>query len=209
MTQTAAAPAAILPLSADSAGANADNDPAHHDPAGGFVDHETAAASTDHRDLRLWLRLLTCTTLVETEIRANLRIAFDTTLPRFDFMAALHKADGPLTMGDLSRRMMVSNGNVTGVTERLAAEGLVHRFRSAEDKRTQYVELTREGRAYFEQMAALHEQWVSSAFADLSDGEVEVLMGLLARVKSSVRRNLARSAADTPPGHNPPGDPST
>lgn len=160
------------------------------EPADRFVDHETAAAATDHRDLRLWLRLLTLTTLVESEIRGGLRVAFDTTLPRFDFMAALHKADGPLTMGDLSRRLMVSNGNITGVAERLVEEGMVIRTRSAEDKRTQYVELTPTGRAEFARMAARHEQWVAAAFADLSDAEVAKLMELLGKAKASVRRNL-------------------
>lgn len=160
------------------------------EPAQEFVDHETAASPTDHRDLRLWLRLLTLTTLVEAEIRGGLRVAFDTTLPRFDLMAALHKATEPLTMGDLSRRLMVSNGNITGVTERLVEEGLVVRTRSQEDKRTQYVELTAAGRAEFERMAASHEQWIAAAFADLSDAEVAKLMELLGKAKASVRRNL-------------------
>ncbi len=155
-----------------------------------FIDHETAASPTDHRDLRLWLRLLTLTTLVESEIRGGLRVAFDTTLPRFDLMAALHKTKAPLTMGDLSRRLMVSNGNITGVTERLVEEGLVVRTRSKEDKRTQYVELTAAGRTEFERMAARHEQWIAAAFADLSDAEATKLMELLGKAKASVRRNL-------------------
>ncbi|HYE49256.1 MAG TPA: MarR family transcriptional regulator [Azospirillaceae bacterium] len=160
-----------------------------------YVDHETAAPAAK-RDLRLWLRMLTCVTMIETEIRTNLRVAFDTTLPRFDYMAALHKAGGPLTMGELSRRLMVSNGNITAVTDRLEEEGLVARFRSPEDKRTQFVELTRDGSALFRRMAKDHEAWISSAFADLDEAEVEQLMELLARTKASVRRNLAGRGGD-------------
>ena len=94
-----------------------------------LVDAETRAHERprDHKaELRLWLRLLTCTTLIEAEIRRRLRAHFDTTLPRFDFLAQLDKADG-LPLGEVSRRMMVSNGNVTGLAERLAAEGLIER----------------------------------------------------------------------------------
>jgi len=154
------------------------------------IDHETAAPAAK-RDLRLWLRLLTCVSLIETEIRTRLRVGFDTTLPRFDFLAALHKAPEPLSMGELSRRLMVSNGNITGVAERLVGEGLVRRFRSPDDRRTQYVELTPAGRTEFERMAREHEGWVAQAFADLSDREADRLMELLAKAKLSVRRNLA------------------
>lgn len=154
------------------------------------VDPETASPETTHRDLRLWLRLLTLTGLVEAEVRSGLRLAFDTTLPRFDFLAALHKADGPLTMGELSRRLMVSNGNSTGLAERLAEDGLVERTRRPGDKRTQYVTLTPAGKSAFEAMAARHEQWIEAAFADLSDVDVATLMDLLGKAKASVRRNM-------------------
>lgn len=157
-----------------------------------LADPEATSPSTTHRDLRLWLRLLTLTGLVEAEVRSGLRRAFDTTLPRFDFLAALHKADGPLTMGELSRRLMVSNGNSTGLAERLAEEGLIERNRPAGDKRTQYVSLTPAGKAAFETMAIRHEQWIEAAFADLSDVEVATLMDLLGKAKASVRRNMPR-----------------
>lgn len=161
-------------------------DPApYHDP-------ETASPAPTHRDLRLWLRLLTLTGQVEAEIRGGLRLAFDTTLPRFDCLAALHKAGTPLTMGELSRRLMVSNGNTTGLAERLVEEGLVERTRPPGDKRTQYVALTDAGRVAFEAMAIQHEQWIGAAFADLSDAEVATLMDLLGKAKASVRRNMTR-----------------
>ncbi|HYC02226.1 MAG TPA: MarR family transcriptional regulator [Azospirillaceae bacterium] len=168
-----------------------------------YIDHETAARPGDHRDLRLWLRLLSLTTLVENEVRGNLRVAFDTTLPRFDFLAALHKANGALTMGDLSRRLMVSNGNVTGLAERLVEEGLVLRSRAKEDKRTQLVALTPKGRQEFERMAARHEEWIAAAFAGLSDRDAATLMDLLGRAKDSVRRSL------TPPSDRLPTAPQS
>ncbi len=164
-----------------------------------FVDHETAAPADAHRDLRLWLRLLTLTNLVETEIRNGLRLAFDTTLPRFDLLAALHKAGTPLTMGELSRRLMVSNGNVTGLAERLQEEGLVERTRPPGDKRTQYVTLTPAGCRTFETMAARHEQWVAAAFADLSDADAAQLMALLGKAKASARRHITTQPGETSP----------
>lgn len=154
-----------------------------------FVDHETAAAP-QKPELRLWLRLLSCVTMIEAEVRSRLRVSFETTLPRFDYLAALDKAREPLTMGDLSKRLMVSNGNITGVTDRLLEEGLISRYRAEADKRTQYVTLTPRGRAEFRKMAELHERWIAAALADLSETEVQSLMRLLAKTKTSVRRNL-------------------
>jgi DNA-binding MarR family transcriptional regulator len=154
-----------------------------------FIDRETSAPDGKD-DLRLWLRLLSCVTLIENEIRTRLRVSFDTTLPRFDYLAALHKAGGPLTMGDISKRLVVSNGNITAVTDRLLEEGLITRNRAANDRRTQYVELTAKGVETFETMAAQHETWIAAAFADLSDAEMHALMSLLAKTKLSARANM-------------------
>ena len=95
--------------------------------------------------MRLWLRLLTCTTLIETEVRRRLRDEFDVTLPRFDLMAQLDRAPNGMTLGELSQRMMVSNGNVTGLVERLVEQGLVERTPAPNDRRAQIVSLTAEG----------------------------------------------------------------
>src|ERR1700694_286846 len=119
------------------------------------LDAETKVAErpADHEaELRLWLRLLTCTTLIEGEIRSRLRGTFDMTLPRFDVMAPLDKAPGSMTLGELSQRMMVSNGNVTGLAERLVAQGLLERRASPTDRRAQFVSLTGEGRRAFRAM---------------------------------------------------------
>lgn len=157
------------------------------------VDAETALAHAPpgHKDeLRLWLRLLTCTTLVEGEVRARLRRDFDTTLPRFDLMAALDRAKGGMTLGDISRRMMVSNGNVTGLAARLEAEGLVERRARPGDRRAQLLRLTAKGRRDFVRQSAAHEAWIAELLAGLTPEERTALFRLLGRAKASVRAAL-------------------
>ncbi len=157
------------------------------------LDSETKAAETPegHRaELRLWLRLLTCTTLIEGEVRRRLRERFDVTLPRFDLMAQLDKAPDGMTLSDLSRRMMVSNGNLTGLVERLVASGHLDRRTSALDRRAQVIRLTDLGRAEFGAMATEHEDWMADVFADLSRREQDELMRLLAKTKMSARRAI-------------------
>jgi DNA-binding MarR family transcriptional regulator len=155
------------------------------------LDAETKVAErpADHEaELRLWLRLLTCTTLIENEIRRRLREEFDVTLPRFDLMAQLDKAPGGMTLGELSRRMMVSNGNVTGLADRLVTLGLLERRSVPNDRRVQRVSLTADGRRAFRTMARAHETWIAEMFAGLDAGDVETLMRLLASTKTSARR---------------------
>ncbi len=154
-----------------------------------MLDAETGA--TAHKDeLRLWLRLLTCTTMTEALIRSRLRERFGVTLPRFDLLAQLARAEGGMTLGDLSRRMMVTNGNVTGLVERLVADGLVARTPGPADRRTVVVALTQAGQHQFATMAAEHERWVADAFAGLGAEEVGQLMQLLGQVKASVRAGI-------------------
>jgi len=145
--------------------------------------------------LRLWLRLLTCTTLIEGEIRRRLREVFDVTLPRFDLMAQLDKAPAGMTLGELSQRMMVSNGNLTGLTERLVALRLVDRRASKSDRRAQIVSLTAEGRRAFRTMARAHGSWVAEIFSDLAPSDVEALMRLLAKTKGSASKAIAEGTA--------------
>ena len=162
-----------------------------------ILDSETKAAehSEDHGDeLRLWLRLLTCTNLIEDEIRRRLRERFDVTLPRFDLMAQLDKAPDGMTLSDISKRMMVSNGNVTGLVERLVESGHLDRRTSETDRRVQVIRLTRTGRAEFRKMAAEHELWIASIFADLSAKDVQDLMRLLGKTKVSARNATQRKA---------------
>ena len=156
-----------------------------------ILDSESKAAELpeDHgEELRLWLRLLTCTTLIEGEVRRRLRGSFGVTMPRFDLMAQLDKVPGGMTLSDVSRRMMVSNGNVTGLVERLTESGHIDRRTSETDRRVQVIRLTRLGRADFRRMAAEHKAWIADIFADLTDKDVRDLMRLLAKTKASARR---------------------
>jgi DNA-binding MarR family transcriptional regulator len=162
------------------------------------LDSETKVSErpADHEaELRLWLRLLTCTTLIEGEIRRRLRDSFDVTLPRFDLLAQLDKAPDGMTLGELSQRMMVSNGNVTGLSERLVEQGLLDRRASPTDRRAQIVSLTAEGRRMFRTMARTHEDWVADIFSGLSAGEIDTLMALLAKTKASTRKAVTEREA--------------
>ncbi|MBK1659421.1 MarR family winged helix-turn-helix transcriptional regulator [Paracraurococcus ruber] len=160
------------------------------------VDAETALAGTPpgHKDeLRLWLRLLTCTNLIEAEIRRRLRTEFDTTLPRFDLLAQLERAQGGLTLGEISRRMMVTGGNVTGLATRLEEEGLVERRPDPSDRRVQRLRLTARGRRDFARQSAAHESWIAELLGGLSDRDRAALHALLGRAKASVRTGLEGS----------------
>jgi len=156
-----------------------------------MLDSETKAVETpeDHaEELRLWLRMLTCTTLIEGEVRGRLRQRFDVTLPRFDLMAQLDKAPDGMTLSDVSKRMMVSNGNVTGLVERLVESGHLDRRTSDQDRRVQVIRLTKLGRAEFRKMAAEHEMWIADMFSELGEKDVRELMRLLAKTKTSARK---------------------
>jgi len=152
------------------------------------LDAETKVSErpSDHkRELRLWLRLFTCATLIEGEVRRRLRDSFNMTLPRFDLMAQLDKTPAGMKLGELSQRLMVSNGNITGLVERQAAPN---------DRRAQLVKLSPEGRRTFRSMAASHESWIAEAFGDLSPGDIDTLMRLLAKAKASTRKTITRRA---------------
>ena len=147
------------------------------------MDMEERARSDHHPALRLWLRLLTCTQLVEKQVRSQLREQWGTTLPRFDLMAQLERNPDGLKMNELSRRMMVTGGNVTGITDQLVTEGLVERLDVEGDRRAYRVRLTAAGRKLFIEMARQHEAWIVASFEGLSTREVESLHKLLGKVK--------------------------
>ncbi|MGE8688194.1 MAG: MarR family winged helix-turn-helix transcriptional regulator [Achromobacter sp.] len=156
-------------------------------------DLESRAAPDDHHALRLWLRMLTCANLVESEIRSRLRNEFDTTLPRFDLMAQLQRAPKGMKMGELSRHMMVTNGNITGITDQLEKEGLVVRTKVESDRRSSLIKLTPLGRKTFARMARAHETWVKSMFGDLPEATRNALFQALGELKLQVV--ATRSAA--------------
>lgn len=132
--------------------------------------------------LRLWLRLLRTTRRVEAEIRERLRTQFATTLPRFDVLAALARNPGGLKMNELSERLKVSNGNITGIITRLVDDGSVVRIAIEGDRRATRVKLTANGQALFEQLAVAHEQWIDELFAELPTDTAHELIDLLARL---------------------------
>jgi DNA-binding MarR family transcriptional regulator len=150
------------------------------------VDSETRASAEDHMALRLWLRLLACTNLVEAPLRRRLREQFRGSLPRFDLMAQLDRQPGGMKMRELSRRLMVTGGNVTGLTDRLVAEGLVERHEDPVDRRACTVQLTMEGRRQFRAMARAHEAWVAELFGGLSAAQQKQLFELLGKLKPSI-----------------------
>ncbi|MBS0337264.1 MAG: MarR family transcriptional regulator [Proteobacteria bacterium] len=158
------------------------NQPSRRSP-GRAPDRETAARPGDHRALRLWLRLLTCTQLIERNVRNRLRLQFATTLPRFDLMSQLERHPEGLKMNELSRRMMVTGGNVTGITDQLVKEGLVERLPQPSDRRAFRVRLTRAGVKAFAEMALEHEEWIVGLLSGLTKREHEDLLALLAKVK--------------------------
>ncbi len=147
------------------------------------MDIEARAHGEHPEALRLWLRLLTCTQLVEKQVRTRLRERFETTLPRFDLMAQLERTPAGLKMNELSRRMMVTGGNVTGITDQLVSEGLVERIDVEGDRRACRVRLTARGRRQFQEMARQHEGWIVEAFGGLTDKEIATLHRLLGKVK--------------------------
>lgn len=124
------------------------------------IGREGRAQQGDHAAVKLWLRLLSCSTQIEQEIRTRLRQRFATTLPRFDYLAQLERHPGGLRMNALSRYLMVTGGNVTGLTDQLVAEGWVSREPDAQDRRSLIVRLTPKGRRQFQRMAQEHEAWL-------------------------------------------------
>ena len=147
------------------------------------MDREFIARRGDHSALRIWLRLLTCTQLIERRVRSGLREEFATTLPRFDLMAQLERHREGLRMNELSRLLMVTGGNITAIVDQLEKEGQVERLDDSADRRAFRIRLTRSGEKSFLEMARAHEQWVVELLAGMSRREQDELLKLLAKVK--------------------------
>ena len=151
--------------------------------------HEARAGKGDHAVLKLWLRMLASTTQIEAEIRKRLRERFGISLARFDYMAQLYRYEDGLKMRALSRYLMVTGGNVTGLTDELERDGLVVREGSPDDRRAWIVRLTPKGRRAFEAMASEHEQWVLELFAGLDVKTVQQLYTQLGALRVQLVRN--------------------
>jgi DNA-binding MarR family transcriptional regulator len=161
-------------------------------------DRESWARPGDSLNLRLWLRLLTCSTLVENRMRSLMRTRFGTTLPRFDLMAQLAHAPRGKKMSELSRCMMVTNGNITGITDQLERDGLVERIKLETDRRSSVIRLTARGRQSFRRMQAAYQEWVAELFSDVPEDRRQLLYELLGEVKQSTLRALPHEGL-TPP----------
>src|SRR5512134_1625484 len=148
------------------------------------MDREFIARREDHSALRVWLRLLTCTQLIERRVRSGLREEFGTTLPRFDLMAQLERHREGLKMNELSRLLMVTGGNVTAIVDQLEKEGLVERLDEPDDRRAFRIRLTRAGQRSFAEMARAHEGWIAELLGGLTRKEHEELLKLLAKLKT-------------------------
>jgi DNA-binding MarR family transcriptional regulator len=162
----------------------------------GRFDHETRLADDDHVAVKLWLRILTCSSMIESRIRNNLRREFDSTLPRFDLLAQLEREDG-LKMSELSQRLMVTGGNVTGLADQLEREGWLTREAVENDRRATRLKLTEPGRDRFADMAATHEAWVIALLSALSRDEQLQLYALLGKLKLGVQHPENRNDRGT------------
>ena len=152
------------------------------------LDSEHRGSDSEHQSLRLWLRLLTCSNLVENQLRARLRTEFNSTLPRFELMAQLYRYPDGLRMGDLSKLMMVSGGNVTGICNQLEKEQLVLREVCSGDRRAFVVKLTKKGLRLFDKMSLAHQGWLVELFAELEQGDIAELMDGLGKIKRSIHQ---------------------
>jgi DNA-binding MarR family transcriptional regulator len=158
--------------------------------------HEARSGGADHAALKLWLRMLACTTQIEDEIRRRLRARFDISLPRFDYMAQLYRQPAGLKMSELSRFLMVTGGNVTGVTDELVREGMVSRQNSPTDRRTWIVCLTPKGKDTFESMAKEHEQWILELFSGMEASTVQTLYSQLGALRVQLVRKQDPGSKD-------------
>lgn len=174
------------------------NDPSHAvlREADG-LGHEARAGRGDHAVLRLWLRLLASTTQIENEVRRRLRERFGISLARFDYLAQLDRARGGMKMSELSRLLMVTGGNVTGLTDELARDGLVSREASPGDRRAWIVRLTPKGKSTFATMAEEHERWIRELFAGLDGGAVADLHARLGTLRVHLLEKLNPEAETT------------
>ena len=169
-------------------------------PAAGeapVLDLASRLTQDHHQSLKLWLRMLSCTVKIENEIRGRLRATFGITLPRFDLMAQLERYPEGLRMGELSKRMMVTGGNITGITDQLEQEKLVVRVPDPRDGRAYSVKLTASGRRAFAEMAVVHEGWIAELLQDMPGADKGRLIELLSQMKQhlySADRSADRNA---------------
>ena len=167
------------------------------------LDHESMGlegrvVKDDHQSLKVWLRLLSCSTQVETTIRKRLRQEAGITLARFDFMAQLHRYPDGLTMSVLSRYLMVTGGNVTGLADELEKEKLVERLVEPHDRRSSRVTLTKKGHRLFDKLATTHEAWIAAMFGGMASGDMRQLHELLGKLRVQLATQTDSAALIAP-----------
>lgn len=155
-------------------------------PRSARIDSSKLTKSRSKQSLRLWLRLFSCQSMIEDIIRVRLRDDHGITLPQFDVLAELDNAGKQLTMSELSQHLVVSNGNITGVIDRLERENFLKRVKSSEDRRVQYIQLTESGSQRFKKIATEHEAWVSNLFSALDRNEIDQMITTLKKTKESI-----------------------
>ena len=154
------------------------------------LDLSSRLTQDHHQSLKLWLRMLSCTVKIENEVRTRLRASFGITLPRFDLMAQLERFPDGLRMGELSRRMMVTGGNITGITDQLEQEKLVVRVVDPKDRRSYSVKLTAAGRRAFDEMAKVHEGWIAELLQGVTPDDKSQLIELLSHMKQQLNDTI-------------------
>jgi DNA-binding MarR family transcriptional regulator len=147
--------------------------------------YETRDENLARQRLRLWLQMLKAVRHVEGRLRERLRAGYDTTLPRFDVLAALHAAPQGMKMSELSQHLVVSNGNVTGVVDRLVAEGLAERQTLESDRRAFLVQITDRGRGLMDQMAADHLRWIDEMFTTIPEPDAARGISIMLDIRNS------------------------
>ena len=160
-----------------------------------IVDQRLEHIPHEKEGLRLWLRIVSCTQMVEQEIRTMLRVKFDMTLPRFELLSALDRVVDGLTMSELSRWLMVSKGNVTGIAERLSEDGFIVREPTPTDRRSFMVTMTEKGKTAYKEMELEYEKLLDKLFDDLTLDDSDMFAGMLAKIKESVEE-LGRQDAE-------------
>ena len=155
----------------------------HDEPV---LDLASRLTQDHHQSLKLWLRMLSCTVKIENEVRTRLRASFGITLPHFDLMAQLERFPDGLRMGELSKRMMVTGGNITGITDQLEQEKLVLRVVDPKDRRSYSVKLTPAGRRAFDEMARVHEGWIAELLHGVTPEDKTRLIDLLSHMKQQL-----------------------
>jgi DNA-binding MarR family transcriptional regulator len=157
-------------------------------------DFETRGAATDHQDLRLWLRMMAIHKLINNEVRRRLRVSFGMSLSRFDLLAQLDGTTAGIRMGEISNRLMVTTGNITGLTDELEGEGLVERLVDPSSRRAYLVRMTPKGRKAFRTAAKANEGWIEEFFSALPAKDKKLLFDLLGAQKEFILKQMQQAA---------------